>query len=171
MLYFFISDEHFGHKAVIDYNKRPFDSVEEMDATLIDNFNKVVGCNDVTVHAGDFCWSSKREDIYKKYVKKLNGNHIFLKGSHDRWLPDSAKMVWEKTIEKQPVVVCHYAFRVWGRSHYNSWNLYGHSHGRLDPVGKQWDIGVDNNDFHPVSWDQIKIIMKGRPDNFNYVRR
>jgi calcineurin-like phosphoesterase family protein len=39
--------------------------------------------------------------------------------------------------------------RVWPRSHHNSWQLYGHSHGKLLPIGKQWDIGVDNNDFYP----------------------
>jgi calcineurin-like phosphoesterase family protein len=61
--------------------------------------------------------------------------------------------------------------RVWPRSHYNSWQLYGHSHGRLEPVGKQWDVGVDNNNFYPVSFDQLVEIMKNRPDNFNLVKK
>ena len=33
----------------------------------------------------------------------------------------------------QLVVLCHYAMRVWDRSHYGSWHLYGHSHGNLPP--------------------------------------
>ena len=49
------------------------------------------------------------------------------------------------------IVVCHYAMRVWPRSHYNSWMLYGHSHGKLAPQRKQWDIGIDNNNFYPIS--------------------
>jgi calcineurin-like phosphoesterase family protein len=61
--------------------------------------------------------------------------------------------------------------RTWARSHYNSWQLYGHSHGKLEPIGKQWDIGVDNNNYYPVSFDQITEIMKTRPDNPNLIKR
>jgi calcineurin-like phosphoesterase family protein len=56
-------------------------------------------------------------------------------------------------------------------THYNSWQLYGHSHGKLPPIGKQWDIGVDNNDFSPVSFNEIREIMQNRPDNPNFVRK
>jgi len=57
--------------------------------------------------------------------------------------------------------------RVWSRSHYNSWQLFGHSHGTLEPIGKQLDIGVDCHDFNPLSFDQVFKIMKSRPDNPN----
>jgi calcineurin-like phosphoesterase family protein len=67
------------------------------------------------------------------------------------------------------IVLCHYAMRVWPRSHYNSIQLHGHSHGRLLPIGKQWDVGVDNNNYHPVPFDQIIEIMSVREDNFNLV--
>lgn len=168
-MYYFTADEHFNHTNIIKYCNRPFSSVEEMNNEIIRRFNSVVGVNDITIHAGDFCWGNKGVAI--NFTKQLAGNHIFLKGCHDHWLPDSVKYIWRKKIDGQFVVVCHYAMRTWWTSHYNSWQLYGHSHGRLDPVGKQWDIGVDNNSFYPVSWDQIKMIMKDRPDNFNYVGR
>ena len=61
--------------------------------------------------------------------------------------------------------------RVWHKSHFNSWNLYAHSHGKLQPEGKQWDVGVDNNKFHPVSINEIIRIMDNRPDNFNLVKK
>jgi calcineurin-like phosphoesterase family protein len=61
--------------------------------------------------------------------------------------------------------------RTWHRSHYNAWLLYGHSHGRLPPIGKSWDVGVDNNNFTPISFEQVKDIMKARPDNPNLVKR
>jgi hypothetical protein len=41
----------------------------------------------------------------------------------------------------------------------------------LPPIGKQWDVGVDNNDFYPVSLPQLKEIMKTREDNFNLVKK
>jgi calcineurin-like phosphoesterase family protein len=78
--------------------------------------------------------------------------------------------IWEKEIKGFYVVVCHFAMRVWPRSHFNSWQLYGHSHGKLPPIGKQWDIGVDNNDFYPVSFNKICEIIADRPDNPNFAK-
>ena len=42
---------------------------------------------------------------------------------------------------------------------YNSWQLYGHSHGKLAPIGKQWDVGIDNNDLYSVSFNKIREII------------
>jgi calcineurin-like phosphoesterase family protein len=163
-MFFFTSDEHYGHKKVLSYCNRPFDSVEEMNETLIARFNEKVTPQDVTVHAGDFCWH-KKIDV-NVIIKRLNGSHIFVKGSHDSWLPKSAKYMWRKMIEGQFVVVCHYAMRTWERSRYGSWQLYGHSHGNLLPEGKQYDVGVDNNNFYPISFEEIRDFMKmvGRKD-------
>ena len=147
-----------------------------MDRYLIANHNKLVGENDLTIHAGDFTLWKNIKGIYEKYINKLNGNHVFLRGSHDYWLNGKPNHeIWEKNIfikgQRYHFVVCHYAMRVWARSHYNSFQLFGHSHGRLEPVGKQHDIGVDNNTFYPVSAERIVEIMKDRPDNFNLIRR
>ena len=167
--HWFIADEHYGHTNIIGYTNRPFKSVQEMNEAMISNHNKVVGQEDVVIHAGDFTLKDKQ--YAAKIIKRLNGKHIFLKGSHDRWLNKNTNMIWEGMIEKQFVVICHYCLRTWARSHYNTWLLFGHSHGKLEPIGKSWDIGVDNNNFYPVSFEQIKEIMKKRPDNPNIVRR
>lgn len=167
-MYFFTADEHYGHKKIIQYCNRPFNSIEEMDQEIIKRHNSVVGRSDVVIHAGDFCWANKKTKAME-YIEKLNGNHVFLKGSHDHWISDSTKYVWRKTIEGQFVMVCHYCMRTWERSHYNSWMLFGHSHGRLEPIGKQHDIGVDNNDFYPISFKELKEIMDKKPDNFEEI--
>jgi len=175
-MYFFTADEHYFHSKIIRYCGRPFKDVFEMDEAIIKNHNSVVGKSDTVIHAGDFCRFKKyyekgSNDCVLSYINRLNGNHIFLKGSHDYWIPRNKSIqIWEKKIEGHYVVACHYNMRTWSRSHYNSWQLYGHSHGRLEPIGKQWDIGVDNNNFYPVSFDQIKEIMKNRPDNPNFIK-
>jgi calcineurin-like phosphoesterase family protein len=166
-LHFFTADEHYGHKNILRYCRRPFASAEEMGQELIRRHNEVVGADDTVIHAGDFTLLKKTEA--EKYLRQLRGRHCFLKGSHDGWLGKATPAMLELTIEGQFIVVCHYAMRVWPRSHYNSWQLYGHSHGKLAPVGKQWDIGVDNNDFYPVSFEQLRAIMLTRPDNPNLV--
>lgn len=56
-------------------------------------------------------------------------------------------------------------------SHFNQWHLYAHSHGTLSPLGKSYDVGVDNNNYMPVSFDQVKEIMKKLPDNENWLRK
>lgn len=167
-MFYFTADEHYGHKDIIRYCQRPFSSVEDMDNELIRCHNEVVEDDDIVIHAGDFMVRSRRST--QSYIRELKGRHIFLRGSHDRWLDENAHEIWEQTIDGQHLVVCHYAMRVWPRSHYNSWHLYGHSHGKLEPVGKQWDIGVDNNDFYPVSFKKIQRIMRDRPDNPNLIR-
>lgn len=168
-MYWFTADEHYGHANIIKYCDRPFNSVEEMDASIIARHNSHVKPDDVVVHAGDFCWCNTAKDAFRNYIQRLNGSHIFLKGSHDHWLPDSAKYMWRKMFDQQLIVVCHYAMQTWERSHYNSWQLHGHSHGRQKPIGKQYDIGVDANTFRPVSFDQIKVIMKSKLDNPNFI--
>ncbi len=164
-MFWFTSDEHYGHEKVIEYNNRPFVNNHEMSKQLIQNFNEVVTSQDITIHAGDFCWLNKKKDVYTQYVSKLNGNHIFLIGSHDHWQPSSGRYIWRKRIKGHLIFVCHYAMRTWESSHYNSWQLFGHSHGRLVLESKQYDIGVDNNNYFPVSFDKIKDIMKTKPDN------
>lgn len=168
---FFTSDEHFCHKNVIEYCSRPFQDVREMDEQLIKNFNEKVPKDGFTVHGGDFFLGRDKKGVRKNYVSRLNGEHFFLMGSHDSWLPNgtSHEMV-ELCVDKQNIVVCHYAMRVWPKSHYNSWLLYGHSHGGLPSEGKSYDIGVDNNWYYPVSYEEIRDIMSKLPDNFNLVR-
>jgi len=59
--------------------------------------------------------------------------------------------------------------RVWHKSHFNAWQLYGHSHGGLSPMGKQLDVGIDSNKFFPLSFEKLQNIMKAKPNNFNYI--
>ena len=57
------------------------------------------------------------------------------------------------------ITLCHYAMRSWERSHYATWHLYGHHHGKLPPYGLSFDVGVDCWNFYPVSLDQVKEKM------------
>jgi len=173
-MYFFTSDQHYGHTNIITkHHVRSFSSVEEMDRLIISRHNEKVGKNDIVVHAGDFCWCKTYKEAYEKYIRHLNGNHIFIKGSHDRWLPSSAKCRWRKMIKAnadadgQFVVVDHYAGRTWERAYHGSWQLYGHWHHKEKDIGLQYNICVDVNDFYPVSFEEIKEIMKGKQNERN----
>ena len=96
MRYFFTADEHYGYKNIIKYCARPFASVEEMDEEIIKRHNAVVTAADTVIHVGDFTLGKSADA--DAYIKRLNGKHVFLKGSHDKWLKN-AQDIWEREIE------------------------------------------------------------------------
>ena len=150
---YFVADEHYGHANIIKYCNRPFEDVDDMDNVIMDNHNEIVNKDDTVIHAGDFALvNSKQAAIY---ISLLKGNHVFLQGSHDRWL-STGRFLWEKTIDDDQIVVCHYPMLSWPRSHHGSCLLHGHCHGRLTSYPGIYDIGVDNNNFYPVTWNEIK---------------
>ena len=56
----FTSDLHFGHQNIIKFCNRPWETVEEMDKALIENWNSVVGENDIVFDLGDFAFATNR---------------------------------------------------------------------------------------------------------------
>lgn len=149
----FTSDTHFGHSMLIREDKRPFSTVEEMDQILIANWNRRVSPQDTVYHLGDFTLGRDHD----KYLNQLNGNKILIIGNHDRKQALKVATGWsaiypllELKKDKRPIVLCHYAMRVWNRSHYGSLHLYGHSHGKLAPTTQSCDVGVDCWNFYPI---------------------
>ena len=84
---FFISDTHFGHANMITFlnydgtRMRPFNSVEECDELMIENWNRLVGPKDRIYHLGDVTYKCKNRD---EIMQRLNGEKILIKGNHDR---------------------------------------------------------------------------------------
>lgn len=78
---YFTSDLHFGHAKAIRYCKRPFASLEEMDRSLIDNWNSVVSKEDTVYVVGDFSFYNKAKT--KAIVEQLNGTKVLILGNHD----------------------------------------------------------------------------------------
>jgi calcineurin-like phosphoesterase family protein len=171
----FTADQHFGHANIIRYCARPFNSVDDMDTTLIRNWNKLVGQDDVVYHLGDFTLGNVAR--FAALAANLNGRIHVVPGSHDeRWLDGFHNEIPSRSghfVQLLPplvsirfpergagrrsliVVLCHYAMRVWERAHYGAWHLYGHSHGRLPPEGRSLDVGVDCHNYCPISFDAI----------------
>lgn len=170
---FFTGCTHYFHKNIIRYCKRPFDNINEMNETMIKNYNSVIGENDEVYFLGDFAQCPINDIL--TVLLKLNGQKFFILGDHDKQIYlcrsyfNKISPMMKIKINNITVTLCHYSMRVWSKSHYNSWHLYSHSHGQLDPQGKSWDVGVDNNNFIPLSEIQIEKIMKNRPNNFNLI--
>lgn len=161
---FFTSDTHFGHANIIKYSTRPFASAKEMDDTIIHNWNAVVKPGDTVYHLGDFAVGGPEAD---EYLRRLNGNIKFCWGNHDNRLnraksrPIDIADIRYISVERQEIVLCHYAMKVWDKSHKGAWHLYGHSHGTLpdDPHSLSIDIGVDCHNMFPLNFAQVKALM------------
>lgn len=77
----FLSDLHLNHKNIIEYCNRPFSSVEEMNKTLIENWNKIVYSEDTVYCLGDLCLGPA--DQTRELVSQLHGKIILIRGNHD----------------------------------------------------------------------------------------
>jgi calcineurin-like phosphoesterase family protein len=173
---YFTSDTHYGHARVIEYSKRPFKSVEEMDEALIANHNSVVKPGDRVFHLGDFAFA--KEDRILSILKQLNGQKYLCFGNHDKEMRRSEKIkgmfvkvgdyleidVKDANGDKQRIVLCHYPMITWNKAHHESWMLHGHCHGNLKyPFdGKILDVGVDPMGYFPRSFDEIKSMMSSK---------
>lgn len=166
---FFTSDTHFGHKNIIRHCNRPFKGTEEMFQTIKENWNNKVGKEDTIFILGDLFFRCSPSYASHKFAH-LNGRKILVRGNHDssrmiRALSDQLEGVYDLveltvTEEKQVIILCHYAMRTWNKSHRGAWHLFGHTHGRLGPYGKSFDVGVDANDFTPLSYWDVKNEME-----------
>lgn len=159
---YFTADEHYGHRNIIKYCIRPFNDVDEMDRVIIARHNKLVGQDDTVYHLGDFTLVPDPKAVESKYVSKLNGKHVFLIGSHDHWLDEEThRRMLDIKLRGQKITLCHYLMQSWHCSHHGSWQLFGHHHGHFNGLKNQYDVGVDNNDFYPVSIEEIERLFLG----------
>jgi calcineurin-like phosphoesterase family protein len=157
MAVFFTSDTHFGDHRVLNLYPRPFGSVAEMDAALAANWNAAVGPEDEVWHLGDFARSGA---LAADVLARLHGTKHLVIGNNDPG-PDVAHG-WasigpyrELELEGRRLVLCHYPFRSWNGQHRGALNLHGHSHGRLKPLPRQYDVGVDVRNFRPVTLGEL----------------
>jgi len=166
------ADTHLGHKNIIEYTNRPFEGVNEMDETLIANWNARVGKKDIVYHLGDFSW---KPPIV--YLNRLNGKVRLIRGNHEFRLArkhlecfDSVKDVCQIKYEGKKFWLSHYAHRTWPSKGYSAIHLFGHSHGTLEDHGPSTDVGVDCSErivghaYSPISLDEIIEYMRRKHD-------
>jgi calcineurin-like phosphoesterase family protein len=155
---FFTSDTHFGDHRTLNIHKRPFGSVAEMDEALVRGWNEVVAAEDEVWHLGDF---ARRLADVPALLDRLKGRKHLVRGNNDPagienvngWASVSDYRELEQ--DGRRLVLCHYPFRSWNGQHRGAINLHGHSHGKLKPLPRQFDVGVDARGFRPARLDRI----------------
>lgn len=180
---FFTSDTHFGHANIIRFCNRPFKNVEEMDEALIENWNQVVSDDDTVFHLGDFAFGGS--NVWKSIIPRLNGHINLIIGNHDRknlrqgYMSSFGMVVPQLQIEIEgnPIYLNHYPFLCYGGSYRGVWQLFGHVHSGPNAEGldisrlktlfpTQYDVGVDNNDYAPISYREVKAKIEYQKAEF-----
>lgn len=181
----FASDLHFGHKNIIRNltnwknanpdSLRPFESVEEMNAHIIEQINLNVHVDDELYLLGDFYFGKEITEVLKllRAIKCMNiylilGNHDWLikKNMHAVTSMQKIHMIQEATFKtfkfplegqdpnrekwkgRVAIHMSHYAHRIWRESHLGAWMLYGHSHASLDNTETHPELEKMINEYY-----------------------
>lgn len=140
MANFFVSDIHFGHARVLEFDNRPWSNVEEMDKAIIKNWNERVDIFDDVYILGDISWYnvSKTIDI----LQRLNGYKHLIIGNHDNAFlktKDFRDCFIEIANYKEldngtnnKIVLSHYPLVTFNKCYYGWYHLYGHVHNSFE---------------------------------------
>lgn len=179
MTTFLTADTHFGHASIIRHCERPYAGVGEMDAALVQNWNRTVRPQDTVYHLGDF--GHRDPTANARVFPRLNGRKHLVLGNHDS-AEDMARLGWESvsqyltvTVNGVLFVMFHYPIVEWeryfrnGNGQVGSIDVFGHVHStpsrpKHDWDTYQYDVGVDNNAFCPVSTDHVVRMIKAKAD-------
>lgn len=173
---FVISDTHFSHENILQFERSDFTPVrpgfanyQEMDEYMVEKWNAVVKPNDKVYHLGDVTMKKRHIDV----VKRLNGKKRLIMGNHDifgfKFYADYFDEVYAmRILPKEGIMMTHIPL------HLNSvkrWciNVHGHIHERIIGQDTQMVLGVvqdqhpyyfnacvEHHDYTPVSLDVIK---------------
>ena len=184
---FFTSDVHFDHNNIIRFCDRPYNNLHEMNEELTKNWNETVPEDGIVFILGDFCFGNKH--MWRKRIDRLNGTKYLILGNHDH-LKDIPNECFEsidrmmnievidgdKTIE---MILCHYPLLTWAKIRYGTLQLFGHIHSNPNKQSlfyyirskNQYDVGVDNNDYRPISYSTlIERVEKQNEENKDNVK-
>ncbi len=191
---FFTSDMHFGHVMLVEKGHRPFSTVEQMNATIIANWNNVVSDEDTVWILGDAIMGQFTDNVH--ILGQLNGFKILNPGNHDKVHPAykskphrraAAKELYENyvTISDTLNVTLNVGEMSFDVSHFpyvgdhtsgdryvdfrppdeGRWLLHGHVHDTWRLRDRQINVGVDVWNFTPVEFPALQKIMETGSDD------
>ena len=170
---FFASDLHLGHRGVLEFEAkaRPFTSVEEMNETIVERWNKAVNKRDVVWVLGDVVLAAEGF----AYLERLRGIKKLVLGNHDKY-PVSRYLKYFSSVHGAEryngCILTHvpihpdqfYRFKA---------NIHGHLHSKVVtkgintvtgigefpqqvPDARYINVSIEQNDLTPIAWEVIK---------------
>lgn len=162
---YYTADLHFGYAPILHDAARPFAGVEQMDETLIANWNQTVQPQDSVYIVGDFSYNNGLTPT--QYLSRLNGRLHLIRGNHDTGLEDAEKLLdycesvtdfLEIDDGSSHILLCHYpilhekgGYMIHGHIH----NQRNHAFQILKQLPKVLNAGVDINFYRPVTLPEL----------------
>lgn len=181
MSIYLISDTHFAHKNIMEYENRPFKDLIDMREKMILNWNMIVKPDDTVIHLGDFGMCNK--EVATEILMRLNGHKIIVKGNHDnhgeQWFLDAGFEAVHKYLilheGSEVILLTHQPYKIpeeyKGRY---SLHMYGHVHGKGNEPGLYPTVAlngacmcVERWNYRPVLLDEVINLCKIAPYRFN----
>jgi calcineurin-like phosphoesterase family protein len=163
---FLTADTHFGHPLMLTACNRPYANVHEMNEALVRYWNSVVHPKDTVWHLGDFSMKLDNREMAEIFYA-LNGRKHLIIGNHDVLkdggiLPGLERLGWESIShaaeikhDGQRIMLSHYAGWTWNAAHKGAFQAFGHSHGDLVGLPGSIDVGVDAQEYAPISAEEF----------------
>lgn len=159
----FISDTHFFHANILKFTGadgkriRPFDSLEEMHETIIENWNKLVKDNDYIYHLGDVTF--QYHGAFNNLMSRLKGKKRLIIGNHDKIWNPSLKQWFEKAelwkgFHEHNFTAVHIPLEL-HRIRDGKFCVHGHIHQNLEPNPAYINVCVEQTNYAPVNIDEI----------------
>ena len=189
------SDTHYNHKNICEGTSnwtsgktRPFQTLEKMNARIVDNINTKVGQDDTLIHLGD--WSFGGFESIEEFRSRIICKNVYLiYGNHDHHIVNNRGNVQSLFVDTahyatldlyleikkghemhHSFVLCHFPICSWHDMNRGRFHLFGHVHlpeeKKLMP-GRSMDVGMDGNDLEPYEIRDVIRILSGRPVQTN----
>ena len=184
------SDTHYNHKNICEGlsnwtsgNTRPFQTLEKMNARIVDNINTSVGQDDILIHLGD--WSFGGFESVEEFRSRIICKNVYLiYGNHDHHIINNredcqslfvatehyATLDLYLEIKKGQEVhhsftLCHFPICSWHDMNKGRFHLFGHIHLPEDKKimgGRSMDVGMDGNNLDPYEIRDVIRMLSGR---------
>ena len=173
---FVTADSHFGQKDAATLYDRPFENEVAMNDAIIDRWNETLDSDDVLVHLGDFVGDLQdnalkietatriRDRLEVGRILLVRGNHDVRSRAYDDIFDDVVDLLdhrWSGSPHR--VIMSHYPMRSWRGNRRGSVHLYGHTHGRIEEIGRSTDVGVDCWRLRPIHLATLVEEIARRP--------
>jgi len=156
----YTSDQHFGHKKIIELCNRPFSCVEEMDRELIERYRSCVRDTDRVAFVGDFSFSKPSRTV--EIMKQLPGQKFLIRGNHDKgttthYLNAGFLLVIDEIVARLDgveTIISHYPPKDPNQS-----RVHGHTHFAGKLTNKAVHVGVDAWNYYPASGVEVQRLL------------
>lgn len=184
---FYISDYHFFHELSLRRSRNEFQSVEEMNETIVARHNQKVTNEDHVYILGDVvvCEEKDLESSLSQTIDRMKGHLHLILGNHDMKFRENPiflkrfetvdDALWLKDGKKN-LQLFHYPILMWYRKTKGAYHLYGHLHNEIKGEEVRWlmkesaalNACVEINHFEPCTLEEL--IANNRAFKQTYVQ-